>query len=115
MNTSEICRMLGIRRKLGNNWRNGWKHRDLVTGKVRYYPPIDEVPVVTTVSARFLSEDERVRIADQLRTGASIRSIAADLGRAPSTISREVRRNRGITGEVSTVPCAPAREESPCP
>ncbi|WP_201766212.1 hypothetical protein [Leifsonia xyli] len=60
MNTSEICRMLGIRRKLGNNWRNGWKHRDLVTGKVRYYPPIDEVPVVTTVSARFLSEDERV-------------------------------------------------------
>lgn len=34
-------------------------------------------------------------IADELRAGTSLRGIAALLGRAPSTISREVRRNRG--------------------
>lgn len=96
-NNSEICREIGIRRKLSNNWRNGWKSRDPATGKVRFYPPIDEVRV-STISPRYLSEDERVRIADLLKTGATIRRIAAELGRSPSTISREVRRNSGNTG-----------------
>jgi transposase, IS30 family len=43
--------------------------------------------------ARFLSADERVVIADGLVVGRSMRSIAAELGRSPSTISREVARN----------------------
>jgi len=33
-------------------------------------------------------------IADGLLAGRAIRSIAADLGRSPSTVSREIRRNR---------------------
>jgi len=37
--------------------------------------------------------DERTAIADLLRAGGTIRAIAAELGRSPSTISREVRRN----------------------
>ena len=45
------------------------------------------------VSARYLSEDERICIADRLREGASVRAIAAGLGRSPSTVSREIRRN----------------------
>ena len=45
-------------------------------------------------SGRFLSEDERVFIADPLLGRASIRSIARDLGRSPSTIIREFARNR---------------------
>ncbi|CCH89270.1 transposase [Modestobacter italicus] len=46
------------------------------------------------VSARYLSLEERLQIADLDLAGASVRSIAAQLGRAPSTISRELRRNR---------------------
>ena len=95
---SEICRELGIRRELGSKWRNGWKHQEPATGKVRFYPPIHEIRV-STVSTRYLSEDERVRIADRLRVGASIRGIASELGRSPSTVSREVRRNSGVTGK----------------
>lgn len=44
-------------------------------------------------SGRFLSLTEREEIAVGLASGQSIRQIAAGLGRAPSTISREVRRN----------------------
>ncbi len=44
-------------------------------------------------TGRFLSVDERIVIADGLRAGRSLRSIAAELGRPPSTISREITRN----------------------
>ncbi|GLY26633.1 IS30 family transposase [Micromonospora sp. NBRC 101691] len=37
--------------------------------------------------------DERIVIADLWRAGRSVRSIAVELGRDPSTVSREVRRN----------------------
>jgi transposase-like protein len=40
-----------------------------------------------------LSLGERVKIELLLEQGATLRSIAAQLGRSPSTISREVRRN----------------------
>jgi transposase, IS30 family len=60
-------------------------------GREYYYRPITAPP--PTVSARFLSEDERVRIADLHRGGWSTRAIARKLGRDPSTISRELRRN----------------------
>ena len=43
--------------------------------------------------SRFLTEDERIHIADRLQEDAGIREIAAELGRAPSTVSREIRRN----------------------
>ncbi|SFO61704.1 Helix-turn-helix domain-containing protein [Geodermatophilus obscurus] len=45
------------------------------------------------MSARYLSLEERLQIADLHLAGASMRAIAARLGRAPSTISRELRRN----------------------
>lgn len=46
------------------------------------------------LSARFLSEDERVLIAHWVRAGVSLRAIGRELGRPASTVSREVRRNR---------------------
>jgi IS30 family transposase len=46
-----------------------------------------------------LSEEERVRIGDLRQAGHSIRAVAADLGRSPSTISREIRRNRDADGK----------------
>lgn len=44
-------------------------------------------------SERYLSLLERQRIATLRRQGLSMREIARRLGRSPSTISREVRRN----------------------
>ncbi len=52
------------------------------------------VPPGTFRSGRFLGFDERCEIADLRREGVSIRQIARQLGRAPSTISRELVRNR---------------------
>jgi len=46
-------------------------------------------------SARNLSLGEREEISRGLAAGDSLRGIAARLGRAPSTISREVGANRG--------------------
>ena len=46
-------------------------------------------------SQRSLSWREREEISRGLSSGLSLRRIAAQLGRAPSTISREVGRNRG--------------------
>lgn len=45
------------------------------------------------LSPRYLTADERLRIEAELRKGASARRIAAELGRAPSTVARELRRN----------------------
>jgi IS30 family transposase len=42
-----------------------------------------------------LSLQEREEISRGIAAGQSIRSIAASLGRAPSTVSRELRRNEG--------------------
>jgi DNA-binding CsgD family transcriptional regulator len=41
---------------------------------------------------------EREEISRSLVAGHSIRSVASRLGRAPSTISREIRRNGGVHG-----------------
>jgi transposase, IS30 family len=46
-------------------------------------------------SSRCLSLAEREEISRGIVLGRSIRSIAADLGRAPSSVSREIRRNQG--------------------
>jgi IS30 family transposase len=46
-------------------------------------------------SARSLSLAEREAISRGLSNGQSIRRMAADLGRAPSTVSREVKRHGG--------------------
>lgn len=43
-----------------------------------------------------LSMDEREEISRGMAAGVSLRSIARGLGRAPSTISRELRRNGGM-------------------
>jgi IS30 family transposase len=45
------------------------------------------------LSGRFLSFEEREEIALLRAGGAGVREIARQLGRAPSTVSRELRRN----------------------
>ncbi|MCK9929577.1 helix-turn-helix domain-containing protein [Frankia sp. Mgl5] len=91
MSNSAACREVGINRRTGTRWRYGRTSTDHA-GRTRSYPPITQQPRV--VSSRFLSEDERVRLADLLRAGNSMREVARQLGRSPATISREIRRNR---------------------
>jgi transposase len=87
-NNSEACRIVGVGRKTGSHWGNGRTVRDPATGRTRSYAAITmvrEQPAV--ISARYLSEEERITIADRHRCGESLRSIAAGLGRSPSTVS----------------------------
>ncbi len=91
------CRAVGVNRKTGHRWRYG-RAVTTRTGEIRTYPAITGLPA--PASPRYLSEAERVSIADGLVGGLGIRAIAADLGRAPSTVSREVSRNRD-----SAYPC----------
>ncbi len=49
-------------------------------------------------AGRYLCLRERLQIADLLRLDCSLRTIAADLGRSPSTIKREVDRHRDAQG-----------------
>ena len=53
-------------------------------------------PVPRQRHERRLTFDEREEISRGLAAGQSLRAIAAGLGRAPSTISREVRANGGL-------------------
>jgi IS30 family transposase len=53
--------------------------------------------VITAIAERhyssgYLSEGERVRLADLHREGRTMRDIAALMGRSAATISRELRR-----------------------
>jgi hypothetical protein len=52
-------------------------------------------PADRTRGSRALSLGEREEISRGLSVRQSLRAIARQLGRAPSTISREVRRNGG--------------------
>lgn len=79
--TVEACKQLGIGRKTGYRWR-------AETGGL---PPV--ALSESGRSQRYLSLLERRRIATLHRDGLSVRQIAEQLGRSPSTISRELRRN----------------------
>lgn len=91
------CREVGVARTTGHNWKNGSKVR-LKDGSVKLVPPMDPLSV-RALSPRFLSEQERVQIADLAGQGLGPTAIGLRLGRAPSTISRELRRNRHETGQ----------------
>ncbi len=83
--------MVGINPRTGKRWRHG-RTVTSSSGRRLHYPP-----VITTrrqeISPRYLSEDERVTIADLRVRGLTVRAIAAELGRSPATVSRELRRN----------------------
>ncbi len=91
MGNAAVSRIVGVNRKTGHRWRYG-RSVTTRTGEVRTYPAITGPP--HPVSARYLSEAERISIADGLIHGLGVRAIARELGRAPSTVSREIRRNQ---------------------
>ena len=110
-------------RKVGVNLRTAWDWDNGVvrlTGGGRMHPDgrvIDYKRGVTTMNTaaaaamvpalqalekpidpRYLSLPDRERIQDLLQTGASMRAIAAILGRPASTVSREIARNKAANG-----------------
>jgi len=96
VSNSEACRLVGVNRRTGTRWRYG-RTITFKSGAELHYPPMATTRT-TCLSARFLSEDERVLIADRVRAGLSLRAIGRELGCPASTISREVRRNRDEAG-----------------
>jgi transposase, IS30 family len=79
--TVAACKEVGIGRKTGYRWRaeNGGIPPDRLAEDAR--------------SGRYLSLLERQRIATLHRDGLGVRAIADRISRAPSTVSRELRRN----------------------
>jgi transposase, IS30 family len=88
------CRAVGVSYRTGKRWRDGRGPAgdNRPAGKKRRARRVKAVPS-SPGSARYLGVEERIYIADRLLEGASVRAIAAGLGRSPSTVSREVRRN----------------------
>jgi IS30 family transposase len=85
------AREVGVSRSTGTSWACGHKtYRNGVV--VGFVAPVERL-AVRQISSRFLSQDERIEIADLHHAGWSIRQIALKLRRAPSTVSRELRRN----------------------
>jgi len=87
VSNSEACRIVGINRRTGKRWRHG---RTITSsnGRKLHYPPVINRRK-REISPRYLSEEERVRVADLHRAGLGVRAIAVEVGRSPSTISRE--------------------------
>lgn len=79
--TVAACKLLGIGRKTGYRWRA--ENGGLPPGRL----------AESARSGRYLSLLERQRIATLSERGIGVREIARRLGRAPSTISRELRRH----------------------
>ncbi len=71
--------------------------------------------VLVEPSLRYLSLIEREEIAVLLAAGCSVRAISRQLGRAPSTVSREIHRNsrRALIGHYWTNRSSPARGRVP--
>lgn len=91
VSNSQACRTVGINRKTGTRWRYGRQITNRV-GRVLQYPGMIKTHK-QEISPRFLSEDERVLIADRHRSGITASAVACELGRSTSTVSRELRRN----------------------
>src|SRR6516162_640025 len=84
-----------------DRWRQGWTLHQIAQLFDRAHTSVRGVlartggirPPGRTRSAIALTLAEREEISRALAEGQSLRSIAAQLGRAPSTVSREIRRN----------------------
>jgi transposase, IS30 family len=90
--SAEACRIVGINTRTGKRWRHG-RTITSSSGRRIHYPAVINKRK-RDISARFLSEQERVVIADLQRAGHGVREIAISISRGASTVSRELRRNR---------------------
>lgn len=78
------CDAVGVNRRTGQRWRRA------TGGRIPRAKP--------EPSGRYLCLEERLRIADLHLVGHGVRAIAREIGRCPSTVSRELQRNNPSTG-----------------
>jgi IS30 family transposase len=86
-----------------DRWKQGWTLHQIAHLFDRSHTSVQGIlsrtggfrPPVRSRRARALTLAEREEISRAVVNGQSIRSIAAQLGRAPSTICREINRNGG--------------------
>jgi len=78
------CDAVGVNRRTGRHWRQA------TGGRIPRKRP--------EPSGRYLGLEERLRIADLRLAGVGVRAIGAQLGRSPSTVSRELTRNGPASG-----------------
>jgi len=84
-------------------WKQGWTLHQISQLFDRAHTSVQRIlsrtggfrPPTRTRCATALTLAEREEISRAMAEGQSIRSIAAQLGRTPSTVSRELRRNGG--------------------
>ena len=89
-----------------DRWQKGESLGSIARLFDRHHPSIERIirerggirPPERRRSPYALTLAEREEISRGIATGCSIRSIAASLGRASSTISREIKRNSGQCG-----------------
>jgi len=96
VSNSAACRTVGVNRRTGTRWRYG-RSIPSAGGGLLHYPPVI-MSRTAVVSPRYLSEDERIVIADLHGDGLTSRAIAEQVRRSPSTVSRELARNTGPDG-----------------
>src|SRR5512144_1846981 len=92
VSNAAACRIVGVNPRTGRRWRHG-RAITSSSGRRLHYPPVIDMRK-REISARYLSEEERIVIADLWRRGRTVRAIAVAVHRNPSTISRELRRSR---------------------
>ena len=89
-----------------DRWQQGDSIHDIAQLFNRYHSSVQGIfahsggirPPIRRRSVRSLTLAEREEISRGIAARRSLRSIAQRLGRAPSTISREVQRNGGLRG-----------------
>lgn len=97
VSNAEACRMVGVNRRTGTRWRFGRSVLN-TAGEAVEYPPVCLPTPPKPRHPRYLSLAERNMIADLRREQRTVRQIAAEIGRSPSTVSRELRRNADQSG-----------------
>jgi IS30 family transposase len=110
---AEAARQVGVNCRTAQDWDQGIRHtqnrRLYPDGRVIVYnggmnSPRSSAAVTTlttleaVIDPRYLSLPQRKWIRDLIAIGASVRSVAESLGRSPSMVSREIRRNVADTG-----------------
>jgi IS30 family transposase len=86
-----------------DRWQQGESLHAIARSFDRHHPSIQRIIAETggirsaqrRRSRRALTLQEREEISRGVAVGCSLRSIAAKLGRDPSTVSREIQRNGG--------------------
>ena len=86
LTNTAACKILGVSRRIGSRIRQRSRYQTVAQANREQW------------SGRYLSLPERLKIADLLNFGWSLRKIADELGRSPSTIKRELDRHRDDHG-----------------